>query len=91
VRLQAAAEAVDGLKAQYAGLPIVAKIDCEGAEYEILEALAAAGRVREIETYLIEWHGQGPAPLVEILAGSAFRCFCPRESAGLGMVYAVRA
>jgi len=41
--------------------PVIAKIDAEGAEYDLLEHLIATGAVARLTRLLIEWHptGQG--------------------------------
>lgn len=48
-------------------VPLVAKIDCEGAEYEIIEALYSAGLLNQIHAFAIEWHERGPDILRERL------------------------
>jgi FkbM family methyltransferase len=45
----------------------VAKIDCEGAEYEIIEALYRTGLLGQIHAFVIEWHELGPDILRERL------------------------
>lgn len=38
------------------GKPVLAKIDCEGAEYEIIERLAETGQLRALDAILMETH-----------------------------------
>ncbi|BDV44428.1 hypothetical protein GURASL_33510 [Geotalea uraniireducens] len=38
------------------GNAIVAKIDCEGAEYEILSRLDATNMINKIKLFIMEWH-----------------------------------
>jgi FkbM family methyltransferase len=51
---------------------LVCKLDCEGAEYEILEALARAGLLSRIGYFIIEWHEKGAGPLEAILIENGF-------------------
>jgi FkbM family methyltransferase len=52
--------------------PVMAKIDCEGSEYAILEDLASTGWLRRLEMLIIEWHDRGPESLAQILIGAGF-------------------
>lgn len=47
--------------------PLLAKVDCEGSEYEILARLAEAGLLTKTATYIVEYHavpGTEDGPLV---------------------------
>jgi FkbM family methyltransferase len=57
VEVIAAADALTRLRAAHPSLPVVLKMDCEGAEGEILESLAAAGLLRHLLLIIMEWHG----------------------------------
>ncbi|NJL82713.1 MAG: FkbM family methyltransferase [Chloroflexaceae bacterium] len=50
----------DSIRAAHPDASLVAKIDCEGAEYEILTALQVSGRLSDITAIMMEWHCQGP-------------------------------
>jgi FkbM family methyltransferase len=79
------------IRARHAQVPIVAKIDCEGAEYEIVEALHAAGELASLHALVIEWHGDGPDRLRSRLVDAGFTVLAPGLSRGLwGKLYAVR-
>jgi FkbM family methyltransferase len=73
-------------------LPIVVKIDCEGAEYEILERLESIDEIRSVEAFIIEWHEKGPQLIINILKkADMFTIFCnPGQTQETGMIYAVR-
>ncbi len=68
------------------------KMDCEGGEYEIIEALHGADALRCISVVLLEWHrrkqGQDPHRLVQILKEAGFSLFflTPISSSD-GMLY----
>lgn len=60
VSVKDAVRAFEQVIARDPRLPVLAKIDCEGAEYEIIEALDSAGILEKIDTFVIEWHERGP-------------------------------
>lgn len=57
VRVISAPLALDQIRVRHPSVPIVLKMDCEGAEGDILDSLAAAGRLNLIPLALLEWHG----------------------------------
>jgi FkbM family methyltransferase len=52
---------------------IFIKIDCEGAEYEILDDLRANNLLDKASCILIEWHEKGPTRLIENLQSAGFK------------------
>lgn len=66
----------------------ILKIDCEGAEYEIMERLDGAGLLKEIDAVMLEWHFRGAPPLVARLKKNEFNVlsFDP-EYGNTGMIY----
>jgi FkbM family methyltransferase len=71
------------------GVPLVCKLDCEGAEYQIVEALKEAGLLGRIPVLMIEWHQLGVAPLESALAGAGFQWFAfNAHGPHHGMIYA---
>lgn len=85
-------EAFRGIRTDYPDIDIVAKIDCEGSEYEILDDLSENGQLSQIKVIMMEWHKKGPAPLVKHLQDAGFIIFSrlPR-STNVGTLYAIRA
>jgi FkbM family methyltransferase len=70
---------------------IVLKIDCEGAEYEIIHRLKNLNLLEKIETLMIEWHVNGPFVLNDILVQSNFKVFSFEDhNQNIGMIYAVK-
>lgn len=51
---------------------LVLKIDCEGEEYNIIERLNECNLLNKISAFLIEWHQDGPAPLMKTLRNNNF-------------------
>ncbi len=86
------AEAIFGkVFADHPDTPMVAKIDCEGAEYEILPALSRSDLLDRVDGILIEWHEKGPAKLVEVLQHHGFKVVCIEpDGPNIGMIYAFR-
>lgn len=69
---------------------IIVKMDCEGAEYEILEDLFQSGMIREIDVLLLEWHDKGAASIEKILLDSDFDFFSRKFDSLSGMIYAFK-
>ena len=74
---------------EYGGT-FVAKIDCEGAEYEIVQRLDQTGLLTKINIYMIEWHVRGPEILQSIFIQNDYYVLCRPNDDGTGMMYAVR-
>ena len=70
---------------------IVCKIDCEGAEYEIIDALTTANLLNLPDVYFIEWHNKSPDEMVAKLVNAQFNVICTTfKNLNTGMVYAVK-
>jgi FkbM family methyltransferase len=71
--------------------PVVCKIDCEGAEYEILDVLGETGLLGHMSVLMIEWHNLGPARIEARLKEAGF-WWLSQEPRGVnhGMIYAWR-
>ena len=91
VELLAAASLVEDAALQYPELSIVLKLECEGAEYEIMEALEQAGQLKKITALMIEWHLKGPEPIVGLLSRNGFVTFDTAITAlqPTGFIYAI--
>ena len=48
------------------------KLDCEGAEYEVVQSLAEENLLKEIFLIHIEWHYKGPEILKKLLVENHF-------------------
>jgi len=70
---------------------IILKIDCEGAEYEIINRLKAQNVLSKVSCLMIEWHVNGPNQIVDTLISENFKIFSFNEnSKTIGMIYAVK-
>ncbi len=95
IQLKSANEVLDLILNKHHDALVVAKIDCEGAEYEILQSLAESGLLSKFAVFMIEWHrfaeGQSPVRLVELLRQAGFVSFTNDCGSGAaGMIYAAR-
>ena len=69
----------------------IAKIDCEGSEYVIMNDLYEHGLLQKIKVFMIEWHEKGPSEIINLLSKSGFSTFSFGEkNADVGMIYAVK-
>lgn len=69
----------------------VCKIDCEGAEYEILKNLDDNNLVSKVTIFMIEWHDEGAKILEEILVKNNFVVFSRDLESNSGMLHAYNA
>lgn len=71
---------------------VIAKIDCEGGEFDIIECLAKNAVLKSITAFAIEWHrraGRDPQVLVDTFTANGFTVFTTRsDCAETGMLYA---
>jgi len=75
VQIRDAANVFDEVAAQASGRPILAKIDCEGAEYEILDRLHQSGKLALISAIVMEAHvlpGLHPDRALSVLLNGGF-------------------
>jgi len=86
-----ACEVVSSIASHYPGVNIIAKIDCEGAEYEIINSLYSGGKLGLFKAIMLEWHKEGAEQLVECLSKAGFTIFSfSPKSKVTGMVYAAK-
>ncbi len=93
VRLISVEEAFKLLESDANAKPIFAKIDCEGAEYQIVEALAETGLLKRLAGCVIELHETGgdPNQLVAHLVEAGFLVHRqPSFHQGTAMLWAAR-
>lgn len=92
IRIRRADEVVREVRAVAGTTRLVAKIDCEGSEYEILRLLDSQSLLQEFCCIMLEWHEKGPGDIIEVLERNGFCCFSfePHRK-DIGMIYAVHA
>jgi FkbM family methyltransferase len=83
-------EILPDLMAKHSGQHVVLKIDCEGAEYEILQKLNDSNLLKNIDVLLIEWHDKGAKILEDLLTANDFRIVSRHLTSITGMIYAFK-
>ncbi len=91
IQLKPVSEQFSSIKEKVADNFIVCKMDCEGAEYDIIDTLFETQLLSLPDVYFIEWHYKSPDTIISKLLqcnynviGTTFR---PLHS---GMIYAVK-
>lgn len=89
VVLKGISEVLPEIMSRHPSQRIVLKVDCEGAEYEILEKLSATGLLKQIHILMIEWHLKGPQELTSLLQKNGFALMSQLPlNKVTGMIYA---
>ncbi len=87
IRLEPASRHVASIRSRHPGVPLVAKIDCEGSEYPILQELDQTGLLPSLDVVLMEWHQRQPDELLQRLERHGFmaqaRPLAPDRTLGL--------
>lgn len=90
INIKNIAEVLPNLLAKHAEQKKVLKIDCEGAEYEILEKLSELNLLVDVDVLLIEWHDKGAKILEDLLIKNNFRIISRYLTSITGMIYAFK-
>ena len=69
---------------------IVIKMDCEGAEFDIIKNLKQHDLLRAVDIWMIEWHEKEPYEIIETFKAIGLRLFKMNYSSSVGMIYAVK-
>ena len=76
------------------GLAVVAKVDCEGSEFEVFETLEANDLLHEVSAFAVEWHrgraGKSQQTLLAPLLREGFLAIDLSGDTGNGFFYAIR-
>ncbi len=66
------------------------KIDCEGAEYEIIPDLDNAGLLNDADVIIMEWHGKSNQSLIDILVKNIFCIYTHNKFSTIGLIIAFK-
>jgi FkbM family methyltransferase len=95
VRVEDVVEVVRSIRLKHPGDSLVVKCDAEGAEWKIMPALFRNGLFEQISIFMVEYHYQAPAPILDMLTKSGFVSFVRDlkilKKAEIGNIYAVKA
>lgn len=93
VKINSIIDIIKEVKEATPDFKIILKLDCEGAEFEIIEALNNTGLLKEVSTYLIEWHFKPKRIITDIFSANNFNYIAPDRTdvpEAVGMIYAFR-
>jgi FkbM family methyltransferase len=90
IKIKNVSEVLPDLLAKHSGQKKVFKIDCEGAEYEIIQKLSDDHLLADIDILLIEWHDRGATILEELLVANNFNVISRHLTSITGMIYAFK-
>jgi FkbM family methyltransferase len=89
--LKPVAPEFDKIKAQVNANFVVCKMDCEGAEYEIIDSLFTSGLLSLPDVYFIEWHHKSPEGIISNLVKCNYNVIGTTfKGKNLGMIYAIK-
>jgi FkbM family methyltransferase len=86
-----ASDALDMITNEYPGVNVVAKIDCEGAEYDIVETLFISNKLKNLKAIMLEWHNkERNEELIELLCRAGFQLIYlnDKNDTNIGIIYA---
>ena len=91
VKLISVNDLINNVTNEHPDSKILLKIDCEGEEYGIFDALNTTNNLDNVDCILLEWHEKGIESLAAILKSKGFQYYhFPNESLNSGMLYAFR-
>ncbi len=90
VNIKNATKTLSPIIAENKSSKIVIKMDCEGAEYEILNDLNENNILGQIAIIILEWHDYGPTTIENYLKNNNFTTFSRNLGTNSGMIYAVK-
>ncbi len=92
VTIKEAANVIQKIRSENPNHKIVLKLDCEGAEYDIIDNLCDIGIIDTISSIFMEYHFKGKQSLVTKLSERGFIIFSPDNDciSPFGMLYAFK-
>jgi FkbM family methyltransferase len=92
IQLQSASTAIGAILERHPELSVFLKIDCEGAEFKIIEDLDKHLGLSRFRVIIIEWHNKDPQPILEALERNRFFYFLTTINVkwNVGLIKAVR-
>lgn len=87
VELKKASDILKPLILENQDLKIIIKMDCEGAEYEIIENLSKENLLKKVDIVMIEWHDLGAKIIEDCLLLNDFTIFSRSLGSVSGLIY----
>lgn len=95
IQLVDATEEIRKVRKEFPNHDTILKLDCEGAEYEIIDSLYRSGELRRIKALLVEWHlrkpDNDPEDIVRKCEASGFTVGLRRTRDPTGSLFALKA
>jgi len=95
IQLIDATEEIRRIRSKFPSHDMILKLDCEGAEYEIVDSLYRSGELRGIKALLVEWHlrrpDNNPEDIVRKCEASGFIVGLRRTRDPTGSLFAIKA
>lgn len=88
VAIKDASEVLKPIFESHSEVFFVCKLDCEGAEYEILKNIEKSGVIKKSNLFIIEYHDEGYNSITEILSRNNFVVVIKKTAIHLGIIYA---
>lgn len=91
IALKSVTAAFSEIRENTGGCLVVCKMDCEGAEYEIIDSLYKSEMLSLPDVYFIEWHYKSPECIVSSLVKWNYHVINTAfKSLNSGMIYAIK-
>lgn len=91
MEIKDAGNIINSLISRHVDERFIAKIDCEGAEYEVLDSFSKLDILSKLDIVIIEWHIKGSESLIKHLIEAKFSVFSFNDpDNNIGMIYAKR-
>lgn len=87
VEIRKASDILKPIIEENKNLRIVIKMDCEGAEYEIIENLSKENLLQKIDIVVLEWHDLGAKRIEDCLVRNNFTIFSRSLGPISGIIY----
>ncbi|MEQ9050789.1 MAG: FkbM family methyltransferase [Marinoscillum sp.] len=90
IEVRSFTDSIDHIVSKYPTTPVVLKVDCEGAEYDIFEGISNEF-LDQVIIVMMEWHVKGPKPFIHQLAQRGFMILSEyKNNPKAGMLYAFK-
>ncbi len=90
IEVREASEVIANILEENRNTSIHIKMDCEGAEFVIFDALAKSPLPEQVKGMMIEWHFKEPDGIVQFLQGNGFKMIKTNLGPKSGLIYALR-
>jgi FkbM family methyltransferase len=91
IKIKPVGDEVIKMRKEFPDHRLAMKIDCEGAEFEIIRNLNDSGLLRDIDIILMEWHEKNPQEIIATLLENSFAVYNrDNHNSYVGMLYAFK-